>query len=75
MDEQRRYFPDWIECLPARLPELEADHNSYLAGGYADAVRYPQHVTIEVRAWNGGRFEPSTVTRFERLDGVWQRQG
>jgi hypothetical protein len=40
MDEQRRYFPDWIECLPASLPELEADHNSYLAGGYAEEFGY-----------------------------------
>jgi hypothetical protein len=40
VDEQRRYFPDWIDCLPASCPELEADHNSYLAGGYAEEFGY-----------------------------------
>lgn len=40
MDEQRRYFPDWTARPLARRPELEADHNSYLAGGYAEEFGY-----------------------------------
>src|SRR5262245_28378552 len=39
-DEQRRYFPDWTPCLPEELDELEAEHNSYLAGGYAEEFGY-----------------------------------
>jgi 3',5'-cyclic AMP phosphodiesterase CpdA len=31
-------------------------------------------VVIEVRAWNGSGFAASTVTDFERSDGVWQRK-
>lgn len=40
MDEQRRYFPDWTARPLERRPELEADHNSYLAGGYAEEFGY-----------------------------------
>jgi hypothetical protein len=40
MDEQRRYFPDWTIRPLERRPELEADHNSYLAGGYAEEFGY-----------------------------------
>jgi hypothetical protein len=40
LGEQRRYFPDWTDCLPSRFPELESDHNSYLAGGYAEEFGY-----------------------------------
>lgn len=40
MGEQRRYFPDWTARLLERRPELEADHNSYLAGGYAEEFGY-----------------------------------
>jgi 3',5'-cyclic AMP phosphodiesterase CpdA len=29
------------------------------------------HVRIDVRAWNGKRFEPSTVTAFRRKEGIW----
>jgi len=39
-DEQRRYFPDWTRRLLAHREELEADHNSYLAGGYAEEFGY-----------------------------------
>ena len=40
MGEQRRYFPDWTARALERRPELEADHNSYLAGGYAEEFGY-----------------------------------
>ena len=39
-DEQRSYFPDWTPHLPKVSAELEADHNSYLAGGYAEEFGY-----------------------------------
>jgi hypothetical protein len=40
MSEPRRYFPDWT-CCPLPLGrEVEADHNSYLAGGYAEEFGY-----------------------------------
>jgi hypothetical protein len=39
-DEERRYFPDWNEPLVENREELEADHNSYLAGGYAEEFGY-----------------------------------
>ena len=40
MGEQRRYFPDWTRHTLANGFELEADHNSYLAGGYAEEFGY-----------------------------------
>lgn len=40
MGEQRRYFPDWTARPLERRAELEADHNSYLAGGYAEEFGY-----------------------------------
>jgi hypothetical protein len=40
MGEQRRYFPDWTRHARASSFELEADHNSYLAGGYAEEFGY-----------------------------------
>jgi len=39
-DEQRRYFPDFTPYLLEDCEELEADHNSYLAGGYAEEFGY-----------------------------------
>src|SRR5262245_57827743 len=39
-DEQRRYFPDFAPYLLEDCEELEADHNSYLAGGYAEEFGY-----------------------------------
>jgi hypothetical protein len=39
-DEERRYFPDWTEPLAEVREEVEADHNSYLAGGYAEEFGY-----------------------------------
>jgi hypothetical protein len=38
--EERSYFPDWTPHLPKAPEELEADHNSYLAGGYAEEFGY-----------------------------------
>jgi hypothetical protein len=40
MGEQRRYFPDWTALVLETSPELEADRNSYLAGGYAEEFGY-----------------------------------
>jgi len=40
LDEDRRYFPDWVDGLPECPSELEADRNSYLAGGYAEEFGY-----------------------------------
>ena len=34
----------------------------------------PDLCTVVVRAWCNGRFEESLVTRYCRLDGVWQRE-
>jgi hypothetical protein len=39
-DEYRRYFPDWTCQSLVAGEELEADHNSYLAGGYAEEFGY-----------------------------------
>lgn len=39
-DEYRRYFPDWTHRSLRVGKELEADHNSYLAGGYAEEFGY-----------------------------------
>ena len=38
--EYRRYFPDWTHRSLRVGEELEADHNSYLAGGYAEEFGY-----------------------------------
>ncbi|MBX5461209.1 MAG: hypothetical protein IRZ28_08970 [Steroidobacteraceae bacterium] len=43
IDEQRSYFPDWTLRLLEFREELEADHNSYLAGGYAEEFGYWAH--------------------------------
>lgn len=40
LGEQRRYFPDWTDRPLESRPELEADRNSYLAGGYAEEFGY-----------------------------------
>lgn len=39
-DEYRRYFPDWTHRSLRVGEELEAGHNSYLAGGYAEEFGY-----------------------------------
>ncbi len=33
------------------------------------------HVTIQVHAWNGTKFEKALRTHFSRIDGAWQREG
>lgn len=43
-DEYRRYFPDWTRRSLRSGKDLEADHNSYLAGGYAEEFGYPARV-------------------------------
>ncbi len=40
MSEQHRYFPDWTLRSLANGPEIEAEDNSYLAGGYAEEFGY-----------------------------------
>jgi hypothetical protein len=40
LGDQRRYFPDWTDRLLESGIELEADRNSYLAGGYAEEFGY-----------------------------------
>ncbi len=35
----------------------------------------PDHVTIQVRAWDGKAFINAAKTHFSRLEGVWQREG
>jgi len=39
-DESRCYFPEWADRPPAATRLHEADHNSYLAGGYAEEFGY-----------------------------------
>jgi len=53
--EQRSYFPDWTLRLPEYREELEADHNSYLAGGYAEEFGYWAHpgASRGVRVFDG----------------------
>jgi hypothetical protein len=34
----------------------------------------PDHVTIQVRAWDGGKFEKAARTHFSRVDGIWIRE-
>ncbi len=34
-----------------------------------------EHVTIQVHAWTGTKFEKALRTHFSRVDGVWQREG
>ena len=35
----------------------------------------PDHVTIQVRAWDGAKFEKALRTHFSRVDGIWVREG
>ena len=35
----------------------------------------PDHVTIQVRAWDGRQFEKAARTHFSRVDGIWVREG
>lgn len=38
--EVHRYFPEWADRYPRGGRHLEADRNSYLAGGYAEEFGY-----------------------------------
>ena len=66
-DELRSYFPDWTPQLPRASEELEADHNSYLAGGYAEEFGYvPQFgASRGVPVIDGEPPEQSVVWRYE----------
>ena len=33
------------------------------------------HVTIQVHAWDGTKFEKALRTHFSRIDGIWEREG
>lgn len=35
----------------------------------------PDHVTIQVRAWDGAKFTNAARTHFSRMEGIWQREG
>ena len=35
----------------------------------------PDHLTIQVRAWDGSKFANAAKTHFSRLEGVWQMEG
>jgi hypothetical protein len=47
--EPRRYFPEWTHCALGCGREVEADHNSYLAGGYAEEFGY-----VATAEWSRG---------------------
>lgn len=40
LNEDHRYFPEWADRPEIPGPPLEADHNSYLAGGYSEEFGY-----------------------------------
>ena len=40
LNEEHRYFPEWADRPEIPGPPLEADHNSYLAGGYSEEFGY-----------------------------------
>jgi 3',5'-cyclic AMP phosphodiesterase CpdA len=41
--------------------------------GYNRITVSPEHVTVEARSWNGGRFIAQTTTRYTRVDNEWWR--
>lgn len=45
MSEQHRYFPDWTLRSLTSGPEIEAEDNSYFAGGYAEEFGYRAHIS------------------------------
>jgi hypothetical protein len=45
MSEQHRYFPDWTLRALTSGPEIEAEGNSYLAGGYAEEFGYRARIS------------------------------
>ncbi len=40
LNEDHRYFPEWADRPGIPGPLVEADHNSYLAGGYSEEFGY-----------------------------------
>lgn len=40
LNENHRYFPEWADRPETSGPPVEADHNSYLAGGYSEEFGY-----------------------------------
>ncbi|HEX5460930.1 MAG TPA: hypothetical protein VFX20_13255 [Steroidobacteraceae bacterium] len=40
LNEEHRYFPEWADRPEIPGSPLEADHNSYLAGGYSEEFGY-----------------------------------
>lgn len=40
LNEDHRYFPEWADLPGKRGPLVEADHNSYLSGGYSEEFGY-----------------------------------
>lgn len=40
LNENHRYFPEWADRPENSGPLVEADHNSYLAGGYSEEFGY-----------------------------------
>lgn len=45
LNEHHRYFPEWADRPGIPGPPVEADHNSYLAGGYSEEFGY--HVSAD----------------------------
>lgn len=45
LNEDHRYFPEWADRPEIQEPAVEADHNSYLAGGYSEEFGY--HVSVD----------------------------
>ena len=45
------------------------------ANAYNRITINPDHVTIQVRAWDGTKFTDAAKTHFSRIDGIWQREG
>lgn len=40
LNEDHRYFPEWADLPGTPGPLAEADHNSYLSGGYSEEFGY-----------------------------------
>ena len=45
LNEDHRYFPEWADLPGMPGPPAEADHNSYLSGGYSEEFGY--HVSVD----------------------------
>jgi len=68
LDEERRYFPEWAERSAVDGEELEAERNSYLAGGYAEEFGYCSHNGFArgVRIYDGVSVEESATWFMQR---------